>query len=101
MTEMQEDLRWPILETHRKYMRLVMFYKIVNKEIDMTLPSYIRRSNGAIAKNFIPLQPKLDCCKFSFYPRTIVEWNILPPELKSQTTLNSFKLALRRHLKLD
>ena len=94
MTKMLEDLRWPTLETRRKYMRLVMFYKIVNNEIDIKLPSYIMeqrkatRSSGAISKNFIPLQPRLDCYKFSFYARTIVEWNMLPPDLKSQNTLN-------------
>ena len=107
MTKMLEDLRWPTLETRRKYMRLVMFYKIVNNEIDMKLPSYIMeqrtatRISGVISKNFIPLQPRLDCYKFSFYARTIVECNMLPPDLKSQNTLNLFKLALRQHLKSD
>ena len=71
------------------------------------LPSYVmkrtkaKRSSGSISKSFIPLRPRLDCYKFSFYARTIVEWNMLPPELKSQNTLNLLKLALRRHLKLD
>ena len=107
MTKMLEDLRWPTLKARRKYMRLVMFYKIVNNEIDMKLLSYIMeqrkatRSSGAISKNFIPLQPRLDCYKFFFYARIIVEWNMLPPDLKSQNTLNLFKLALRQHLKLD
>ena len=54
------------------------------------------RSSGGISKNLIPLQPCLDCYKFSFYARTIVEWNMLPPELKSQITLNKSKfIALR------
>ena len=107
MTKMLEDLHWPTLETRRKYMRLVMFYKITNNEIDMELPPYIMeqrratRSSGAISNNFIPLQPRLDCYKFSFYVRTIVEWNMLPPELKSQTTLKLFKSAFRQHLNLD
>ena len=65
MTEMQEDLRWPTLETCRKYMRLVMFYKIVNKEIDMKLPSYIRRSRQRLQGAMEQLQRTLFLCSQS------------------------------------
>ncbi len=107
MTKMLDDLGWPTLETRRKYMRLVTFHKIINNEIDMKLPPYVMeqkratRRSGENSKNFIPLQPRLDCYKYSFYARTIVDWNMLSPELKSQNYLNSFKSALRLKLKLD
>ena len=74
VTKLLEDFGWPTLETRRKYMRLFMFYKIINNEIDMKLPDFVMeqkratRSSGEISKNCIPLQPRFkDCYKFSFY----------------------------------
>ena len=62
-------------------MRLVMFYKIVNNEIDMELPSYIMeqrkatKSSRAISRNFIPLQPCLDCWVIPCQMDQFLKWS--------------------------
>ena len=35
-----------------------------------------------------------DCYKYSLYPRTLPEWNLLPEEIRSTPDLNTFKSAL-------
>ena len=44
MTKVLEDLGWPTLETGGKYMRQFMLHKIINNEIDMKLPPYVKAS---------------------------------------------------------
>jgi len=45
---------------------------------------------------FIVLQSRVDAYKFSFFPRTVSDWNSLPSSAKSTPSVNSFKTALHR-----
>jgi len=40
------------------------------------------------------LSSHLDCYKFSFFPRTISEWNKLSQDVRSKSSIVSFRSAL-------
>ena len=42
------------------------------------------------------ISTRVDAYKYSFLPRTIVSWNFLPPELRSQPTVESFRHHIQK-----
>jgi hypothetical protein len=100
--QMLQTLKWPSLEDRRKIMRLCMFYKAINKEVEM--PSHIEHLHlstrpSSHIKNSkaytVPDTPQ-DYIKFSFYPKTIRDWNILPENIVSAVSKDSFKNQLTK-----
>jgi len=92
-------LGWQSLVDRRKISRLVQFYKVVNKsspiESDsLRQPSRCTRSTS-MSNTFIPLLARTDSYKFSFFPRTLVDWNTLPPEIKLKNSPESFRESLK------
>ena len=96
MTKLLTDLKWSSLEAHRAVARLAFFYKILNKHVDIELPLYVtpqkynKRGSDIIASKFVQISTVRDIYKYSFYPRTIVEWNSIPPEIRKANSANSF-----------
>ena len=98
--KMIEDLKWPSLKDRRKKARLEMFYKYHNKLVTINSkycpkPSVSRlgrRRNNSCAYN-IP-QTRTLYRQSTFFPRTIPEWNHLPEDVVSASTLDLFKSRL-------
>ena len=90
VTDMLKELNWDTLETRRKKARLTRMYKLSHNLININAESHLiphpeTRTRGSHPrKYFIPRASK-DILKFSFFPRTINEWNSLPKEI---VTLN-------------
>ena len=95
VTSLIDDLRWQSLESRRKLARLTTMYKIVNNEIDIQAKDYLtpvnRASRSNNSKSFIRHHSRIDSHKYSFFPRTIVEWNSLPEPHINASDVNSFK----------
>ena len=51
------------------------------------------RGSDIIAPKFVQISTVRDSYKYSFYPRTIVEWNSIPPEIRKAKSVNSFKVG--------
>ena len=96
VTEMLQDLQWDTLETMRRHARLSTVYKMcgtgggggylkTNRE---------RRTRGSHDFKFIVPKGHKDTFRFSFFPRTITEWNKLPQETVSSQSLCIFKSKL-------
>lgn len=93
----------PTLETRRKIHRLQMLYNIINNRIKMNFNSYMqfnrsRPTRGKHDKTVVMPRTRTDAYRFSFFPRTIAEWNALPPEIVNMPTIDSFLTALKNHL---
>ncbi|KAK3096018.1 hypothetical protein FSP39_021991 [Pinctada imbricata] len=90
-----QSLGWPTLETRRKGARLILFYKILNGEASVTIPDYIRRSDVQTRQHhkdrFSRLSTSTDAYKYSFIPRTIVDWNQLPEEVIQAPSTEVFR----------
>ena len=93
---------------------LVMFYKIVNELVPISLPSYIAacvpsdvrytRRNAAIhdlsdSSTFkCSVTPNCDAFRYSFFHRTVHRWNKLPVSIRESTSLTAMKSSLTNFL---
>ena len=93
---------------------LVMFYKILNELVPISLPSYITacvpddvrytRRNAAIydqsdSSTFkCSITPNCDAFRYSFFYRTVRRWNSLPVGIREATSLTAMKSSLTTFL---
>ncbi len=82
VTEMITELKWNTLQQRRFTAKQTMMWKSVNNQIAVHIPDHIHRpteqSRGHHSHTYINVRSKTDGYKFSFYPRTIRCWNLLP-----------------------
>ena len=102
MTEILKNLQWPTLEQRRKQSRFTTMFKIQNETIAIPIPDYINRQSMKITRQYHPakfrfLKPNSNVYKYSFYPRTIQDWNDLPSNILNITSTESFKAAISDH----
>ena len=100
VTSLLEELKWPSLEQRRKQTRLTNLYKIVNAGTRaVEIPNYFRQKERQ-TRNYHPLKFINAACrtniyKYSFFPRSVKEWNELPETIIEAADTEAFKLALR------
>ena len=93
VTEMLQDLQWDTLETMSRHARLSTIYKMCHDLLDGDWGDYLitnreRRTWGSHDFKCIVPKGHKDIFRFSFFPRTITEWNKLPQEsVSSQSQL--------------
>ena len=102
VSKLNSDLGWPTLESRRLSSRLCELFK--SQKGDYCVPSallqkaeHLTRSSST-GLNFIHLSSRTNSYKYSFYPRTIVDWNDLPVEVKSAPSIDSFRDRLNNYL---
>ena len=99
-----KDLKWTSLEDRRKYDRLCMLYKLTRPEPLASvptchLPQHHRLRTKGHSDRFFTYQPRLDIYKYSFFPRTVPEWNAIKSfDPGAADTLGKFKSGLAREL---
>jgi len=76
-----------------------MLFKIVNelvvvphKDIENLAQ---RRTRGSHCSKFDTMRANTDTLKYSFFPRTIRDWNSLPENIVTAPSVQSFKEMLR------
>ena len=98
VSAMQQDLGLPTLEERRKRARLVMLYKVINNLIAIPLPDYItprtRSTRSSQQHRFTRLSSSSDTYKYSFFPRTLRDWDELPQATIELPNLEQFKGAI-------
>ena len=84
------------LSTRRYHQRLIMLYKIQHFTVDIGQFNILRpgdsRTRGAYRLYQIPAVQSV--YKYSFFPRTIQDWNSLPTYVTDCTSLEEFKAAM-------
>ena len=93
-----DGLGWSTLSDRRKSSRLCSFCKAYNKLSPISLhhlaqPSRSTRST-ADGSCFLTLSSRTNVFKFSFFPRTIVDWNALSSDQRLKSTVDSFRIGL-------
>jgi len=95
VTDMLNHLQWPTLEARRRDARLCMMFKVVHNLVAIVPLQYltpvVRRTRLSHPYSFIQLQAKNEDYRNSFFPRTVVQWNMLPPEVVLAPSLDAFK----------
>ena len=98
ITNILEHRQWETLQARRSKARLTMMFKILHGDVVIPSDSYVSagdsRTRGAHRLREIP-SPK-DVYKYSFFPRTVRQWNHLPAEVATATTVDGFKVMLGR-----
>ena len=96
------NLGWQTLENRRKMARLTLFYKSINGEAAVNIPPYLTkpttRTRQYHSQRFSRLRTSTDTYKYSFIPRTISDWNNLPPEIILSPSVDSFREGLQKQM---
>ena len=107
VTNMPTELKWPQLQLRRTRTRLIFFYKIIYHLVaiyptNLLVPSDSRTRQYTHSHSYRHIHTSLDSYKYSFYPKTIVQWNLLPAAAVQCPTLDSFKeqipLSVLQHI---
>ena len=101
VTDMIKDLGWATLETRRRQSRLTLMYKLTHGLIDTDSRKQARESRTRGGHQFkfrVPYANK-DVFKFSFFPKTIADWNCVPKAIVSSTSLETLKYRFSGFLK--
>jgi hypothetical protein len=100
VTDMLNHLNWPTLQTRRCRARLIMFYKIIHNVVaiypeNLLIPSsLLRHTRNTSIHTFRHIGTSKDSYKYSFYPRTLSQWNSLPLIVHEAGTVDAFKAIL-------
>lgn len=95
-TKLMKDNDIPVLEDRRRIARLKFLHSIYNGKLNIPAHKYIqpfspRASRHRHMHNLLPYTTRTNTFKNSFFPRTIIQWNSLPPDVISS---DDFEKAL-------
>jgi hypothetical protein len=88
---MLQRLKWRPLANRRKDARLMMMFKIDRELVSITKENRLippcRCSRNTHNRTF-----QLESCRF--FPRTVRDWNLLPPDIVELDTPETFKARI-------
>ena len=93
VTAMLNQLKWRPVEIQHRELRLLMFYKIINRLVEFPVPEYIIPAPWVTRGNSMKfVQPAMHIYpyKYSFFPNSISQWNKLSLEIANAADLNDF-----------
>ena len=94
---------------------LILFYKIINKLVNIDLPKYVTRiepqdvkkvtrstkatADGIDKSKFrCKIMPKVNSFRDSYFYRTVEQWNSLPLKIRDLNDINKFSDDMKEHL---
>ncbi|XP_071152259.1 uncharacterized protein [Mytilus edulis] len=104
VTTLLEELNLTPLEIRRKVARITLFHKAIHERVAIPIPTHIikprrtSRLHQPNTKRYVQIRPNKDIYKYSFFPRTIRDWNKLPDELLEIESSEEFKTKLTKLL---
>jgi hypothetical protein len=98
MSGILKDLDWPQLCDRRRHSRLNLFYKAYHNLSAITLSALQRPTRNTRSSSrgntFTEISTRIDSYKYSFFPRTVADWNKLPAAVREKPTADSFRIGL-------
>ena len=104
VSDMLVHLSWPTLQSRRSDARLCLMYKMVYSlvatDIGQFVSPVLRQTRHSHPHSFIQIRSRNEAYRMSFFPRTVVQWNLLPADIVLAPTFDAFKgrLATLGHL---
>jgi hypothetical protein len=89
VTDMLSDLGWRDLAQRRVDSRVMMMYKITRGLVDIPIGHYIRLQRNGI--HIQPIIARTNYYQYSFFPRTVSDWNAIPRDTLQAKTLATVK----------
>lgn len=101
VTSMISLLSWNTLEQRRIFSQCEMFFKITRNMVNISLPPDVHpvlhqrglRGHGMHPFTFHQLPCRVDCFRYSFFPRVIPIWNRLPAVAVTSSSTAGFRAA--------
>ena len=103
VTAMIQDLGWKTLESRRTMTRLTLLYKMSRGEIDIDTDSFLRphaesRTRASHSYRYRQDKATKNLYSYSFFPRTLRQWNNLPADIVESNSRSQFQSKLSDHL---
>jgi hypothetical protein len=92
VTIMLRTLNWRLLALRRVDARLCLMFKIVHGLVGIDSSARIRMQRDRV--HLQPMYTKPAYYAFSFFPRTITDWNYLEPNILTAPSLQAFRSRL-------
>jgi len=95
------QLGWQTLSNRRRNSHLSLMYKSLHGLAGISTSPFHHSSKptrSADGDTFCVLSSGTDPYKYSFYPRTIVDWNALASSVKSRPSIHLFHCAIHSSL---
>ena len=100
VTSMLHELQWPLLEQRRSEARLSMLHRIVHEKVDIPIAELLTRATRPSRRShdhqFQRIACRKDCYKYSFVPRTVIQWNNLGSDIVDLNDPKQFKTELQQ-----
>ena len=96
VTNMVTSLGWEPLQVRRVEIRLLLLFKIKQNLVAIPADYYLIQSDSRTRGQHIFRIPstRRDVYRFSFFPRTIRDWNQLPSVVTSASSIEGYRAAL-------
>ena len=91
VSDMLHGLNWRSLQDRRKDARLCMLYKVDRRLVAIKKDRMLISPKRKTRNRFQTIDCKTDRRKMSFFPRTVRDWNALPPDIQELDSLCAFK----------
>ena len=102
VTEMIQSLEWTSLADRRKVRRISILQQARLGHLSLPIGNLLqpvqRQSRHLHSNAYATLSANKDCYKYSYFPRTIIDWNFLPEHLTQIELIPQFKEAVTIHL---
>lgn len=94
-TELLKQANLPALTERNRVSRLKFLFQLINKHYNINISDIITFSSGYATRQrhhltITPFSVKNNCFKYSFFPRTVTEWNNLTNTQVTQPSLSLF-----------
>jgi hypothetical protein len=68
-----------------------MVYNLVAVDIGQFVTPVVRHTRHSHPYSFIQIRSRIEAYRMSYFPRTVVQWNLLPAEAVMAPSLDAFK----------
>ena len=99
------SLNWDMLSTRRKIARVCVLHKAIGGHLAIPVSDCLRPATRATRhsnpNSYIPISTQTECYKYSFFPRTSLDWNSLPNSNHEIKDHNIFKTLAHLHFQQE
>ena len=96
---MIDELGWSSLENRRIELRLILLFKVVHGLTAVPHEGHIQEHRTTARSNSLKIREQkwnINNFRYSFFPRTIIDWNALSDQDVLAPDISSFKLRIHK-----
>lgn len=98
VSHMKQELKWEPLEERRRVTRVCILHQAQSGRLAIPTQTILRPVvRSSRHGSYIQIPCNKNCLKFSFMPKTLIDWNALPQHIKEIEDKDNFKAAVAQH----